>query len=190
VTIARNFRTPSMSWIRENFTGARITGVDLCRLDKSETAAIREIWLEHQVVYNGDIRSLEDFKQVSGRFAGVSQWMIGRGFMIDPFLPQIIRTGQDRIEGRRLKLQQFHETLFHAYAERLKGPSHLLKKMKGLWRYLALSFEPFDKTLKKMKKSNKPEKYLDEVNRFFETEAKPVSHNSAEPTGSLSLIKK
>jgi len=31
--------------------GARITGVDLCRLDKSETAAIREVWLEHQVVY-------------------------------------------------------------------------------------------------------------------------------------------
>jgi tRNA-dihydrouridine synthase B len=132
---------------------------------------------EHPVVYSGDICSLEDFKQVSGRFAGVSQWMIGRGVLIDPFLPQIIRTGEVRIGGRRLRLQQFHEALFYAYRERLKGPSHLLKKMKGLWRYLALSFEPFDRTLKKMKKSTRPEQYLDVVNRFFETEATLVKRD-------------
>ena len=146
--------------------------------------------IDHPVVYSGDIRSLEDFKRISERFAGVSQWMIGRGLLANPFLPQIIRTGQARIEGRRLRLQQFHEALFHAYAERLKGPSHLLKKMKGLWRYLALSFEPFDRTLKKIKKSTKPENYLDVVNRFFETEAKLVSHDhSAERSGSFSLIR-
>jgi tRNA-dihydrouridine synthase len=127
------------------------------------------------VVYNGDICTLEDFEQISGRFTNVSQWMVGRGFLADPFLPQIIKNGQDGIEGRRRKLQQFHQDLFQAYAARLKGPSHLLKKMKGLWRYLALSFEPFDKTLKKMKKSNRPEKYLDLVNRFFETEATLIS---------------
>ena len=58
--------------------------------------------LDHPVVYNGDICSLEDFQHISGRFAGVSQWMIGRGGLADPFLPQIIRTGQDRIEGLSL----------------------------------------------------------------------------------------
>ena len=131
--------------------------------------------IKHPVVYNGDIRTLEDFQQISRRFADVHRWMIGRGFLTDPFLPDIIKAGQDRIEGRTQRLQQFHETLFHAYAGRLKGPSHLLKKMKGLWRYLALAFEPFDRTLKKMKKSTKPEQYLNLANRFFETEAVLVS---------------
>ncbi len=127
--------------------------------------------INHPVVYNGDIRTLEDFQRISRRFANIERWMIGRGFLADPFLPDTIKAGQDRIEGKLQRLQQFHEALFHAYAERLKGPSHLLKKMKGLWRYLSLSFEPFDKTLKKMKKSTRAEHYLDLVNRFFETEA-------------------
>lgn len=126
------------------------------------------------VVYSGDICTLGDYQQVSARFGSISHWMIGRGFLSDPFLPQRIRTNADRIENRLQRLQQFHEALFHAYTERLKGPSHILKKMKGLWRYLALSFEPFDRTLKKMKKSTRPEQYLDVVNRFFETEATPI----------------
>ena len=126
------------------------------------------------VVYSGDICTLEDYQQMSERFESISHWMIGRGFLGDPFLPQRIRTNENQIANRRQKLQQFHEALFHAYAERLKGPSHLLKKMKGLWRYLSLSFEPFDRTLKKMKKSTRPEQYLDVVNRFFETEARPI----------------
>ena len=98
--------------------------------------------------------------------------MIGRGFLADPFLPDIIKAGQDRIEDKLQTLQLFHAALFHAYAGRLKGPSHLLKKMKGLWRYLSLTFEPFDKTLKKIKRSTRPEQYLDLVNCFFETEAR------------------
>jgi tRNA-dihydrouridine synthase B len=137
--------------------------------------------IKHPVVYNGDIRTLEDFQQASRRFADVGRWMIGRGFLADPFLPDIIKTGQDRIEGKLQTLQQFHEALFHAYAGRLKGPSHLLKKMKGVWRYLALSFEPFDRTLKKMKKTTRPEQYLDLVNRFFETEATLISKNQIAP---------
>ena len=127
------------------------------------------------MVYNGDICTLADFERISVRFSSVSKWMIGRGFLMDPFLPQIVKTGQERREGRLRKLQKFHEALFLAYAERLKGPSHLLKKMKGIWRYLALSFEPFDRTLKKVKKSTRPEKYLDLVNRFFETEARLIN---------------
>ncbi|MEN8247143.1 MAG: tRNA-dihydrouridine synthase family protein [Thermodesulfobacteriota bacterium] len=128
-------------------------------------------YTKHTVVYNGDIRTLADFQHVSRSFVDIDRWMIGRGFLADPFLPDTIKNGQDRIEGKIQRLQQFHEALFHAYAARLKGPSHLLKKMKGVWRYLALSFEPFDRTLKKMKKSTRPDQYLDLVNRFFETEA-------------------
>jgi taurine dioxygenase len=34
--------------------GARITGLDLCRLTESAVAEIREAWLEHQIVYFPD----------------------------------------------------------------------------------------------------------------------------------------
>jgi len=128
--------------------------------------------IKSPVVYNGDIRTLEDFQHASQRFTSIDQWMIGRGFLADPFLPDVIKAGQDRIEDKLQTLQLFHAALFQAYAGWLKGPSHLLKKMKGLWRYLSLTFEPFDKTLKKIKRSTRPEQYLDLVNCFFETEAR------------------
>ena len=131
--------------------------------------------IQPPVVYNGDIRTLDDFQQISRRFTSIGQWMIGRGFLADPFLPHIIKAGQDRIDDKRQTLHQFHTALFHAYADRLKGPSHLLKKMKGLWRYLSLTFDPFDKTLKKIKRSTRPDTYLDLVNRFFEKEATLIS---------------
>lgn len=129
----------------------------------------------HPVVYNGDIRTLGDFQELSQRFGGIDTWMIGRGFLIDPGLPDSIKSGGQFASDRIEKIQAFHSALFKAYQGALKGPSHLLKKMKGLWRYLALSFEPFPSTLKKIKKATRPELYLDRVNRFFEEEARLVA---------------
>jgi len=133
--------------------------------------------LTHPVVYNGDIRTLEDFHCLSRRFREIDRWMIGRGFLANPFLPYVIKAGQDDLDDKIQTLQRFHGALFSAYAGTLKGPSHLLKKMKGLWRYFSLAFEPFAKTMKKIKKSTRPEQYLDQVNRFFETEAQPGTTN-------------
>lgn len=43
------------------------------------------------VTYNGDIFSVSDFCALRRRFPDVSRWMIGRGLVADPFLPQEIR---------------------------------------------------------------------------------------------------
>ena len=45
------------------------------------------------VSYNGDINNLNDFNKLSKEFNNVSSWMIGRGILRDPFLPQSIKTG-------------------------------------------------------------------------------------------------
>ena len=49
--------------------------------------------LSPPVVYNGDIRTREDFLFLSRRFPGVTRWMLGRGAIADPFLPAAIQTG-------------------------------------------------------------------------------------------------
>ena len=127
--------------------------------------------INHPVVYNGDIKTPEDFKMLSQRFGDVSRWMIGRWFLSNPFLPFIIKAGEDTIQDKIQILKQFHEALFEAYSAGLDGPSHLLNKMKGFWRYFALPFKDCKKTIKKIKKTTKPDQYLDLVNLFFETEA-------------------
>ena len=62
--------------------------------------------------------------------------MIGRGGVINPFLPGEIR-GEGLLTGaeRRERFRAFHDDLFAAYRQRLFGPSHLLAKMKELWWY-------------------------------------------------------
>lgn len=139
--------------------------VDLDAFEKC-LASIRQ-----PVVYNGDIRTIGDFRKLSQRFDGVHAWMIGRWCLADPFLPGCIATDADDISDRVHRMQRFHEALFEAYSRVLYGPSHVLNKMKGFWRYFSLPFEDCEKTMKEIKKTVRPAQYLERVNRFFETEA-------------------
>lgn len=125
----------------------------------------------HRIVYNGDIKTLRDFELLSNRFPGVHRWMIGRWCLSSPFLPLRIQSGRDGITNKIDRIKRFHEALFDAYSNVMSGPSHVLNKMKGLWRYLSLPFEDFSKSMKQIKKTTRPDQYLERVNRFFENEA-------------------
>ena len=122
-------------------------------------------------VYNGDIRTVDDFKRLSERFDHVHAWMIGRWCIADPFLPGHIATGSDDISDKIYRMQRFHAALFEAYNRVLDGSSHVMNKMKGLWRYFSLSFEDCKKSMKSITKTRQPDQYLERVNVFFETEA-------------------
>jgi tRNA-dihydrouridine synthase len=128
--------------------------------------------LKHPVVYNGDIRTTDDYKRLSHRFGIINQWMIGRGCLADPFLPSIIKTGDSEILNRNQIIKQFHDDLFEKYSLVLHGPSHLLNRMKGIWRYLSFSLKGSEKFNKKIYKTQNPNQYVDLINLFFETEAR------------------
>lgn len=125
----------------------------------------------HPVVYNGDIRTFKDWKRISRRFLSVHRWMIGRGCITDPFLPQAINTPDDHIPDKIQKMVIFHNALFDRYSSTLGGPAHVVNKMKGLWRYFSLLFDGSQAAVKKIMKSRKPDQYLERVNLFFEAEA-------------------
>lgn len=126
----------------------------------------------HPVVYNGDIRTLEDFERLSQLFPGVCRWMLGRGCLADPFLARTIKSPQEPIPDKIQKMKTFHNALFEAYSDLSDGPSHVLNKMKGFWRYFSLLFIDSRKPVKKILKSHRPDLYLERVSLFFETEAR------------------
>jgi len=127
--------------------------------------------LDHPVVYNGDIRSMDDFRTLSGRFENVERWMIGRWSLVNPFLPMIVKTGVDGVSNKVERLKQFHDALYEQYSANLSGPSHLLNRMKAQWNYFSQAFRDCGKTMKKIRKTGNPQRYQDVVSRFFETEA-------------------
>lgn len=107
----------------------------------------------HPICYNGDITTVQDFRNMKDRFPGIEHWMIGRGLIADPFLPAMIKA-DDHIypENRYEIFSKFHDTLLASYIEALSGPKHILVKMYHLWEYFIYLFPNSPKSLKKIKK--------------------------------------
>jgi tRNA-dihydrouridine synthase B len=128
----------------------------------------------HPVVYNGDIRTTDDFRRLSERFPEIDRWMIGRMALVDPFLPGVIKTGKDLCSDTDKigKIRAFHDDLFEAYSRTLYGPSHITDRMKGLMVYFLLGFQDTPNALKKIKKTRTQDQYMAAVNHFFDTEAR------------------
>lgn len=124
----------------------------------------------HPIVYNGDILTENDFNRLSARFATINRWMIGRGALVNPFLPERIKTGKHKPEGKIKKLKSFHDELFLQYSRILSGPTHILDRMKGLWQYFSQPFSDCKKAVKKIKKAKTPEQYQSLVDEFFNKE--------------------
>jgi tRNA-dihydrouridine synthase B len=125
----------------------------------------------HRVVYNGDITDLKCFREVFERFKDLDGWMIGRGAVTNPFLPAIIKAGQDDITHKVEKFKQFYEVLFEQYGQAFSGPGHLLNRMKGFWTYFSKSFQNSRMIVKKIHRTQKMQRYVDIVDRFFAEEA-------------------
>jgi tRNA-dihydrouridine synthase B len=119
----------------------------------------------HSIVYNGDIDSVEKFKDLQIQFPKVNKWMIGRGVLANPFLAGEIKGLQT--DDRLQRLENFHRDLYDSYKELLSGPSHLLGRMKQLWTYLSFSFPPQQKSWKKIKKCKTVAKYQQVVGGLF-----------------------
>jgi tRNA-dihydrouridine synthase B len=135
--------------------------------DISAFKAVLEI-SSHPLIYNGDIKTADDYKRLSDSLPGVKGWMIGRGLIGNPFLAMKIKgdeslTGSGRLE----KLKNFADDLFDAYVNELHSPAHVLDKMKGVWFYLSGSFSDSRKTAKRIRKTSSLDHYRDEVNRIF-----------------------
>jgi len=125
----------------------------------------------HTMVYNGDINDLDTFKLFSERFKTVDRWMIGRGALVNPFLPAIIKAGNDGCANKVEIFRVFYDDLFEQYRQVFHGPGHLLDRMKGFWTYFCRSFKDSRKIKKKIHRTQTLDRYLKIVDQFFEAEA-------------------
>lgn len=122
----------------------------------------------HELVYNGDIDSPAKYEMLHERFPSINRWMIGRGLISNPFLSGEIVTGSTESREERMKhLRAFHDELFDEYQKLMSGPAHITDRMKGLWNYMAGSFENPGKIKKKIHKAQNVNHYLDVVKSIF-----------------------
>lgn len=69
---------------------------------------------KNPVVYNGDINTLADYTTLSETFQSVDRWMLGRGALADPFLPEAIKGLAPPGTEKLYIIRQFHDRLFES----------------------------------------------------------------------------
>ncbi|MDO6812302.1 tRNA dihydrouridine synthase [Tenacibaculum soleae] len=127
---------------------------------------------KHQLYYNGDITSVDGFKAMQQRFPSITHFMIGRGLIADPFLPQMIKNNTTEYPKDRWKrFGEFHDEIYQQYDEYLSGPTPIKMKMLGFWEYFSQSFSDPRKTYKKIKKATNPKKYQAAVKEILSSES-------------------
>jgi len=126
---------------------------------------------KHLLYYNGDITSVDAFKQLQERFPTIKHWMIGRGLIADPFLPSMIKNNTTVYPENRLEIfSKFHDTIYHQYGEYLSGDKHTLLKMLSFWEYFSTTFSNPKKVFKKIKKAKKIYTYETAVREILKDE--------------------
>ena len=139
-------------------------GVDLDSLQKCLDTSKQKIY------YNGDITSVNKFKELQERFPSVDHWMIGRGLIADPFLPSMIKNNTTEYPKNRFEIfEAFHDEIYREYDAYLQGPTPIRMKMLGFWEYFSQSFSNPQKTFKKIKKANNSKNYEAAVKEIFKT---------------------
>jgi tRNA-dihydrouridine synthase len=125
----------------------------------------------HKIFYNGDIISVQNFREMKERFPSINNWMIGRGLTADPFLPAMIKADNQTYPENRYEIfNSFHDALFSTWEEALSGPKHLLMKMYSYWEYFIQSFPNSPKGLKKIKKAQSLSVYREVVRQIINNE--------------------
>jgi tRNA-dihydrouridine synthase B len=124
--------------------------------------------IRHPIAYNGDIFSKETFDALQARFPLVNEWMIGRGALRNPFLPEIL-AGMEPDTLNIKRIRDFHTDLFDSYAAEFFGHAHVLDKMKEIWTYLGLFFHDSGKHIKKIHKSRNVDEFSSAVHVIFES---------------------
>ncbi len=130
-----------------------------------ESVAICVQQSKHSIVYNGDIKTKDDFTHLQSEFPSIIKWMIGRGALANPFLIEEIAGKQKT--ANLLRVQDFHDELYECYQTILSGQAHLLGRVKQLWVYLSAIFPEQQKVWKQIKKCTTTKRYTKTIHELF-----------------------
>ncbi len=120
--------------------------------------------------YNGDITSVEVFEMLTDRFPSIDHWMLGRGLIADPFLPEMIKHRDSNYpDDKWERFRKYHDRLFTAAEQKLTGEKAVIRKMLSYWEYFAALFPNPTKVVKRIKKAKTYDAYDAGVDASFES---------------------
>lgn len=108
----------------------------------------------HKLVFNGDITTVEGFREVKLLFPEINHFMIGRGAISNPLLFEMIQEDSTYFPEDRYELfRSFLEILLESHLKSSDNHGNILIKMTHYWEYFATSFENGHTMYRKVKKA-------------------------------------
>ena len=124
-------------------------------LDSFEKAYSR---IKTKVVYNGEIRTKEDFIKLKTSFPNINNWMIGRGVLYNPTLIEEIKSNEPTNRKKRIMI----------LSNELISNSIRLNKLKEFWTYFSIGFGISPNNFKQLLESNSLEEFIEIINKLME----------------------
>lgn len=126
------------------------------------------------VVYNGDICSRNDFLELIKEIPALTDVMISRGLVINPFLAQEIKTNRTGIYSYAV-MREFHDEIYDSYGKMSPAGKPALNKMKELWFFFSRMMPDGQPFLQKIRRATTNREYEKLVDELFSTalEKKP-----------------
>lgn len=113
------------------------------------------------LIYNGNIQTIEDIKNIETEFPKLKGIMVGRGLLANPALAREYNGGLPLSLAEYL---DFHNNVFQYYRNWLDGDTQILSKIKPFWEYAPEFIDR--KILKAIKKSGTLEKYESAISKI------------------------
>jgi tRNA-dihydrouridine synthase len=116
---------------------------------------------QHEVIYSGDINTVTDYELWQLRFPQLTQLMLGRGLLSNPFLAEEIK------QGAPLAPEVWQRRFTDYYADlcavllRNRGEKGALGNLKELWQYFTKTFQLNDNELIKLLRVNDYFEFVD-----------------------------
>lgn len=114
---------------------------------------------KHPLIYNGDIRTLEDIRLLEQKYPKLAGVMIGRGLLARPWLSAEHESGKEYSEdNRRRLLHDMHDQLKAHYETTANSEAQVHARLRLFWEYM--EEELGRKLYKKIMKAGNLKNYL------------------------------
>ncbi len=118
------------------------------------------------LVFNGEIKTLDDISNTFRKYDTVNAVMLGRGLIANPQLAMDYASGKES-DFDFNKFKQFHDDLLEQYVAVLSGEKPVLHRLKEFWAIWQTLFADQEKIIKKIRKSNRIADYKSALNQLF-----------------------
>lgn len=108
----------------------------------------------HPMVYNGDMYNLPGYLNMKTKFPQLTTWMLGRGALMNPFLPMEIKGIELTDNEKRKRLTNFHAELLNDAIQSIPQEKKCLGWMKAIWHYMSGVFSDGQAIFNRIKTTN------------------------------------